>query len=185
MERPRVSTKEIVMKRRTLALAILAAGTLAVAFATVPSADAQPGPGMGWGQGAGRGQGAGMGMGRSDAPWRERFAAIDTDGNGTISAAEMRAQAEGVFAAMDVNSDNRLTREEYMAVRMGAQRGYNTDRQAQMQSRKAARFGTWDTDHDGFVAAAEFAEGHEAEFRDADRNGDGALTPVEFRGRNW
>lgn len=177
------------MKRRTLALTFIAAGALAVAFATMPTADAQPGPGMGWGQGAGRGQGAGMGggmgMGRPDAPWRERFAAIDTDGNGTISAAEMREQAEGVFAAMDVNSDNRLTREEYMAVRMGAQRGYNPDRQALMQSRKAARFGTWDTDRDGFVSAAEFAKGHEAEFRDADRNGDGVLTPVEFRGRNW
>ena len=176
------------MKRRTLALSLAALGTFAVAFAPLPAADAQPGPGMGmgWGQGGGRGMGmAGGGMGRPDAPWRERFAAIDTNGDGKITAAEMRDQAEGVFAAMDVNSDNRLTREEYMAVRMGSQRGWNTDRQAMMQNRKAARFGTWDADGDGFVSAAEFAAGHAAEFRDADRNGDGVLTPVEFRGRNW
>jgi hypothetical protein len=96
------------------------------------------------------------------------------------------AQAEGVFAAMDANSDARLTLEEFKAVRMGPQRGLNPQREAMMQQRKVARFAPMDTNRDGFVDRAEFLAAHgERMFTAMDRDGDGRVTPLEFRRHGW
>lgn len=129
--------------------------------------------------------GPGQGAGRPDAPWRQRLEAIDENGDGRISKAEAAANAEAVFAAMDADSNGRLTRDEYMAVRMGAQQGWNKARQAERQAQKEARFAPMDTDHDGTVSAAEFAAGAAARFTAADRDHDGFLVPAEFRGHNF
>ncbi|NLH79362.1 MAG: hypothetical protein GX458_00755 [Phyllobacteriaceae bacterium] len=167
------------MTRKTLAfVAAIAAATL-LATATV---DAQPGPG--WGMGQGQGMGRGMGL-NPNAPWRERFAAIDTNGDGVITKDEVATQAEMVFAAMDADSSGALTKEEYMGVRMGAQRGYNPARVDAMQKQKAARFAPMDRNGDGTVTLAEFAADHQAMFTAMDRDGDGRVTPAEFRGRHW
>ncbi len=161
-------------RRAKITTVALAAATLALAA----------GPTMA--QGGGMGMGMGMGMGNPDAPWRARFAAIDTDKSGAIDMAEMRSNAALVFAAMDANGDGKLTRDEYMAVRLGAQRGYNTSRQAAMQERKAARFAPMDTNRDGTVSEAEFVAHHaDVLFAAMDRNGDGRITPTEFRRHRW
>ncbi len=156
---------------------------LAALIASAGVATAQPYDGTGPGRGMGRGMG--MGMGNPDAPWRLRFTAIDTDGNGVVSPAEARANAVDVFAAMDADGNGRLTREEYMAVRMGPQRGLNPARMNARQAAKAARFAPMDVDADGTVDAAEFVNGAESRMRAADRNGDGVVSPIEFRGRGW
>lgn len=141
--------------------------------------------GMGMGPGGGQGWGMGRGMGRADAPWRERFSAIDADGNGTISQAENAAQAGQVFDAMDVDSNGKVTREEYMALRLGNQRGWNKARQETRQASKAGRYAAMDTNNDGTLDRAEFVAGAAARFRAADRNRDGRLTPTEFRRHAW
>lgn len=133
----------------------------------------------------GYGPGGGMGMGNPDAPWRQRFAAIDTNSDGLISKIEMRENAEGVFAAMDTNGDGALTVEEYMSVRMGPQLGRNPARMEMRQKDKAARFPAMDENRDGKVDRAEFLRGAEMRFTSADRNRDGTVTPLEFRARAW
>lgn len=154
-------------KRLTLALVVSAAALVAAS----PS----------WAQPAG----PGWGGGRPDAPWRERFAQMDTDHDGALTKAEFLSEAASVFDAMDADSSGALTKEEYMAVRMGPQGGGNPARQETMQARKAARFQPMDTDGDGRVNRAEFLAGHEREFALADRNGDGRVTAEEFRDRHW
>lgn len=129
--------------------------------------------------------GPGWGGGRPDAPWRERFATLDTNGDGAITKAEFVDGAGAVFAAMDADSSGDLTKAEYMAVRMGPQWGGNPDRMAAMQARKAGRFATMDTNGDGRASRAEFMADHEKQFAAMDRNGDGRVIPAEFRGRHW
>lgn len=173
------------MTLKTVAFATVLLGSIAAA---VSLAEAQPGMGMGMGQGQGMGMGQGMGRGMGlnpNAPWRERFALLDENKDGVISKAEAAAQAEAVFAAMDADSSGALTKEEYMSVRMGAQRGWNPARADAMQQQKAARFQPMDTDRDGTVSKAEFLAGHEALFAAMDRDGDGRVTPAEFRSRRW
>lgn len=129
--------------------------------------------------------GPGWGGGRPDAPWRERFATLDTNHDGVITKAEFVAGAGDVFAAMDADSSGDLTKDEFMAVRMGPQWGGNPDRMAAMQAQKAGRFSAMDTNGDGRASRAEFMAEHEREFAAMDRNGDGRVIPAEFRGRHW
>lgn len=108
----------------------------------------------------------GSGVGRKGPPENTPFESIDMDSNGRLSQAEVDAWAEGVFGAMDSNSDGKLTTEEYMAVRMGpgAAGTGNTKQQAKMQTAKADRFKTMDKDHDGMVSHDEFMAGAHARF---------------------
>lgn len=79
---------------RTATLTLAALGALAGAAA------AQPGP-MG-----------GMGPGHGEID----FAAIDTDGNGLLSRAELQARAQARLAAADANGDGILDRTEIIAL---------------------------------------------------------------------
>ena len=155
----------------------------ALIAATVLVAADLPASAQGWGGGQGMGQG--MGMGRADAPWRERFTAIDVNNDGIISTAEMTSNAGAVFDVMDADSSGTITREEYMTVRLGAQQGWNKARQTERQTAKAARFAPMDANRDGKVDRAEFIAGAESRFKEADRNRDGRVTPAEFRSRAW
>ncbi len=165
-------------KRLTIALVVATATAIAVgpSFAQGPGG----GPGMGMGMGMGRG------MGNPEAPWRARFAQIDENKDGVIDRTELQAQAGGVFDAMDADSSGAITLEEYKAVRMGPQRGWNPARQAMMQNRKIARFAPMDANRDGSVTRAEFVAYHgDVMFARMDRNGDGRVTPLEFRRHGW
>ena len=165
-------------RNRTLA-AILVCGTIVLSG----SAIAQPyGPGDGSGPGWWQGWGMGWMM---RGPGRGRFMMIDANDDGVVSAEEAASAADEVFTAMDSDDDGSLTKEEYMAVRMGPQQGFNPDSQAAMQGRKEARFGEMDADSDGKVSKAEFLDAAQAHHAGADTDADGKVTPWEHRRQNW
>ena len=76
--------------------------------------------------------------------------ALDTDGDGRISRAEMQAGKSGMdqrFAQMDVNKDGYIDK---------------ADRQARMAQRRAECFGKADADKNGQLSRAEFDKVGEA-----------------------
>lgn len=179
-------------KISTFALALATATTIAGVALAQPAGDGgcghgamagrmQQGMGAMNGGGGMGGCGAGRGAGNPDAPGLARFATVDADQDGVVSAEEAAAAVELVYVAMDADDDGRLTREEYMAVRMGPQTGTNAARQAERQNAKAARFDAMDGDRDGTVSRAEFIDGGKARFEAADTDHDGKVTPWEFR----
>ena len=127
------------------------------------------------------------GSGAGAGGHRAMISKMDLNGDGFISEAEHRKWAENVFATMDANKDGKLSREEYLAVHMGAgPRGGGN--QAHMQAmrqqadaRKAANFTSMDKDKDGFVTRAEILAHAERSFAAKDTNKDGKLSPSEFR----
>jgi hypothetical protein len=140
---------------------------------------------MGWGQGGGWGSGPMMGWSNPDAPGRGRYAMVDADHDGFISAEEAASAADQVFTAMDSDDDGSITIEEYMSVRMGSGEGRNPERQAARQAAKEARFAEMDTDKNSSVSKAEFMDGGKAHLDAADTDKDGKVTPWEFRRQAW
>jgi Ca2+-binding EF-hand superfamily protein len=134
------------------------------------------GDGEGWGPGHGRGQGGRM-AGRM-------LAMIDSNGDGVIGDDEAASRVEGVFLAMDGDSNGEVTLDEYMAVRMGPGEGRNPERMKAMQEAKTQRFEAMDTDKDGKVTKAQFLEAAKTRFAAADTDKDGKVTPWEFRAQH-
>ena len=155
-------------------------------FMAMPARGPGPGQGrMGPGMmGGGRESGAGPGgVGGTGVP--PMFGHIDQDGSGAISRDELVRFQEGVFHAMDADSDGALTEEEFMAVRMGpgtaaVAPGRN---QTARQAAKQARFAELDQNGDGRVDLTEFTTGGDHAFAAMDGNGDGAIDVAEFRAR--
>lgn len=113
-----------------------------------------------------------------------RFAMIDANEDGVISADEAAANAEDVFMAMDADDDGSLTKEEFMTIRMGPQNGWNQARQARRQKAKEARFDAMDKDGDGKVSQEDFMATAQARFELADSDSDGKVSPWDFRRRH-
>jgi hypothetical protein len=141
------------------------------------------GGGPGWGPGQGRGmmgQGMGPGWQGGEPPFMQRFAAIDVNQDGSVSAEETAEQADAVFASMDADGDDQVTLEEFLAVDMGMGPSVNRPGMAQRrQARREARYKSFDADGDG--THEEFLAVHQKQFASADRNGDGRTDPFEFR----
>lgn len=140
--------------------------------------------GYGMRSGPAWGQGWGMG-GTMGGPGRGRHMMIDANDDGLVSAEEAASEADEVFTAMDGDDDGSLTKDEYMAVRMGPQWGLNSERQSEMQKRKEARYTEMDADKDGKVAKGEFLDAAKAHHAAADADKDGKVTPWEHRRQNW
>jgi Ca2+-binding EF-hand superfamily protein len=150
-----------------------------------PMMGGQPGYGTGaWGP---DGSSYGMMQGWRDpnAPGRGRFATIDVNEDGIVSAEEAASQADMVFTAMDGDDNGSITLDEFMTVRMGPQAGMNPEREGMMQEKKSARFEPMDADKDGAVSKAEFIAASKAHFDASDTDQDGKVTPWEIRASNW
>ena len=107
-----------------------------------------------------------------DAPERPDFATLDSDGNGTLTVAEMQDEAKARFAAADADANGGLSVQELLAqadqrradrmARMIANRDTNgdgllqADEMAPKGDRMARMFAMMDADDDGTVSAAEY-----------------------------
>jgi hypothetical protein len=136
--------------------------------------------------GAAAAQGGGMGgggMGRAGSPMMERIGMLDADGDGLVQRAELLEFREGVFYAMDADGDEALSREEYMAVQMGrgADPAARGPRFEEMQAQKEAEYDAMGADGDDRVDFDGFMGFAGERFDGADGDGDGALSPMEFR----
>ncbi len=101
------------------------------------------------------------------------LAALDTDRNGVISAAEIE-RAPAVLARLDANHDGHLD-----AAECGA-RGIDSQRPSGIQAfmRIHPVLAALDTNHDGFISSDEIRNAS-ASLRTLDRNHDGNLSEVE------
>jgi hypothetical protein len=105
--------------------------------------------------------------------------ALDTNGDGVIDAAEI-ANAPAALKALDKNGDGQLTRDEYMPPRPGGGTngpppGFNGHRPP-----RPPIIAALDVNGDGVIDAQEIANAP-AELLTLDKNGDGQLTPDEYR----
>lgn len=164
------------MKSKT----ILAATVLAAA--TLPSLMAQPGEGR-----------------KGKRPPHPVVAALDADGDHTLSASEIE-NAATALAALDLNRDGNLTRREMLPERVKQKirqrikerrnsgdseaEAPRADREKKKGKKKAARrrahpiLDALDTDGDRKISSAEMSNAP-ASLRALDANGDGSLTRGE------
>ena len=98
----------------------------------------------------------------------QRFARLDTDGNGSISQAEFLAQHEA-----------RAERREQRAERMGERRAGK--RGMRGMGRRGGMIQGADADNDGTLTQAEFRAAALARFDASDTDGDGTITAAERR----
>jgi hypothetical protein len=99
---------------------------------------------------------------------QDLLATYDTDGNGTVTQAEIDAVRAAEIATYDANGDGTLNLEEYQALWL-----------ARVYERMVDAFQELDANGDGTVTAEEFNAGlnNIVALRDAD--GDGALGPTD------
>jgi hypothetical protein len=183
--------KEAIMSLRKTSVAVIAV-VATLATLGVGHAVAQQGAGtgfglgigrmIGWGPGSGQGKGMGQGMGQgATMNERGRFKDVDANQDGVLQLTELTDNAEGVFAAMDADGSGDVTKDEYMALRLGPQDGVNPLMQSYRQSQKEARFAPLDKDGNGTVGHDEFVGGMTARFTAADADNSGTLTRPEMR----
>jgi Ca2+-binding EF-hand superfamily protein len=110
----------------------------------------------------------------------------DTNGDGMISADEIRAHQQARFAQMDANHDGQLTRDEMGPPTVpgdGQRPGMmnNERREAMRDQRQAQMLQQMDSDHNGTVSEEEFAgfEGHR--MMTLDTNNDGQIDQDELQ----
>ena len=90
------------------------------------------------------------------------FAAVDTDGNGSLTEAELAADQAKRFSALDMNHDRVLARDE-------------------LAEHDAAAFKRIDKDGDGRLSFREVMDNKLDDFAKADTDGDARLSPDEVK----
>ena len=80
----------------------------------------------------------------------------DTNGDGSLSKAEVTAMANTHFAKMDVNADGQINA-------------------ADREARQKAKFGEIDTDKNGSISEAEFTAAHAARISERGERGEGKM----------
>ncbi|MEI9993280.1 MAG: hypothetical protein WDM91_01695 [Rhizomicrobium sp.] len=94
----------------------------------------------------------------------------DSNGDGTVTREELEAGLKQDFWQADTNRDGRLDPDEVAAA---------NQRRIKLDQTAAIPLIDWNSD--GYVDFAEFASGVRSQFDQLDQNGDGKVTPEEFR----
>jgi len=98
------------------------------------------------------------------------IASYDSDNNGTVTRAELEAGLRQYFRQADTNRDGRLDPDEVAAAN-----------QRRIRMDQSAAIPLIDWNQDGYVDFGEFAASIRSIFEELDLNGDGQVTPDEFR----
>lgn len=102
---------------------------------------------------------------------------VEGNGDATISAAAHAAGADKRFDAMDANGDGRITGAE-----IEASHGAESTAWAKHRMSSAQKIRKLDSDNDGALTRAEYVDGSQKMFRKLDADGDGYLTAAEMQG---
>lgn len=148
-----------------------------------------PGPAYGMAQGmAGPGmmqqgmqQETDSGQRRDRPPYRQRFAAVDTNQDGVVSAGEAAERAADIFAALDIDEDQTVTVEEYVAFDTGVP--LLSDRpnaEERRRARRETRFQQLDQNGDRSLGREEYITEQKERFAGSDTDGDGKIDPFEL-----
>ncbi len=129
-------------------------------------------------------EGRGSGRGGFRGP-NLTFGLLDTDGDGTLSLAEIDA-APAVLAKLDKNSDGQITAEEvhqdFEEIRpRGGPGRPEGDAGGNVVDETVKRLMAYDANGDGKLTKAELPERMQGIFDRADENHDGVLTGAEIR----
>lgn len=122
----------------------------------------------------------------------DRFAKLDTDGNGSVTRAEFDAKAADRFARLDGNRDGFVTKVE-MAAHHEAMKAKRAERAEKRGGDHAAHakhgdragkhgdhFARRDADNDGRLSLAEFQAGGTKRFERLDADKNGTVTRAEM-----
>lgn len=102
------------------------------------------------------------------------FSALDADGNGSVSIAEVKAAQQARFAEMDSNGDGVISGDEMAAAAADHAQDRAMERFSQMLAWR-------DSDGDGALSPSEFGSNRgEQMFMRADANHDGEITQEEM-----
>ena len=115
-------------------------------------------------------------------PPAARLLVADTDGDGSISAAEADSFAADYFAVIDTDRDGIVGRGEYVGAELHGVwwrwlKGVSPDVRA---SFLADGFTRRDLDGDGGVTASEFVARTRTDYATSDEDADGRVSPLEF-----
>jgi EF hand len=100
---------------------------------------------------------------------------VEGGGDGQISAAEHAAGADKRFEMMDADKDGKVTAGE-----IDASHGAESAAWAKHQMSSVDKIRKLDSDRDGALTRAEYADGSQKMFRKLDVDGDGNLTAAEM-----
>jgi hypothetical protein len=104
---------------------------------------------------------------------------LDTNGDGIIDAAEI-ANAPAALKTLDANGDGQLTKDEYLPHRPGGGTNGPPPGFDKKHHPPTPIIDALDVNKDGVIDAAEIANAPD-ELLTLDKNGDGQLTPDEYR----
>jgi hypothetical protein len=117
--------------------------------------------------------GAFAGDGNKEAGADDKFAKMDTNADGKITASEHAAGGRTKFQSLDTNKDGSVTATEMDAAHAGKTEG--------MKMSSADKIKKMDTNGDGKLSASEHEAGSTDMFAKSDANKDGSLTADEMK----